>query len=200
MFKATCFLQPRTCPGLLQVVKCWKAGSKSKWHCVLPHSTHPRARSDPIPKNNSNQVKIGNYMAVASHNQTAISYLYILQKWVTFSGLLHLKNDSQFFVTQTHHPIPAPSQTKSGVKTSRHGHVLQEDLRGPAGRPERDGGSLGPSHKMEHIFQWQCLICPSRKLAIMLKLCSSAPRLIYLFFYKWYSPHPRLCFCFIYCI
>lgn len=44
------------------------------------HSTHPRARSDPIPKNNSNQVKIGNYMAVASHNQTAISYLYMLQK------------------------------------------------------------------------------------------------------------------------
>lgn len=124
-------------------MKCRKAGTESKWHCVLPHGTHPGARSDPIPKNNSNQVKIRNYMAVASHNQTAISYLYTLQKWVTFSGLLHLKNDSQFFVTQTHHPIPAPSQKECGVKTSRDGHVLQEDLRGQAGRPERDGGFTG---------------------------------------------------------
>ena len=39
-------------------MKCWKAGTESKWHCVLPHGTHPGARSDPIPKNNSNQVKI----------------------------------------------------------------------------------------------------------------------------------------------
>lgn len=181
-------------------MKCWKTGTESKWHCVLPHGTHPGARSDPIPKNNSNQVKIRNSMAVASHNQTAISYLYTLQKWVTFSGLLHLKNDSQFFVTQTHHPIPAPSQKECGVKTSRDGHVLQKDLRGQAGRPERDGGSPGPSDKMERVPQWQCSICPSRKLAVMFNLYSSAPRQIYLFFYKWYSPHLQLCFFFTYCI
>lgn len=114
-------------------------------------------------------------MAVASHNQTAISYLYMLQKWVTFSGLLHLKNDSQFFVTQTHHPIPAPTQKECGVKTSRDGHVLQEDLRGQAGRPEKDGGSLGPSHKMERVPQRQCSICPSRKLAVMFNLYHQRP-------------------------
>lgn len=71
----------------------------SKWHCILPHSIHPRARSDPIPENNSKQVKIRNYTAVASHNQTAISYLYVLQELVTFSGLPHFKNDSQSVVT-----------------------------------------------------------------------------------------------------
>ena len=48
---------------------------------LCPSTLHPPgARSDPIPQNNSNQVKIRNYMAVASHNRTAISYLYMLQK------------------------------------------------------------------------------------------------------------------------
>lgn len=58
-------------------------------------------------------------MVVASHNQTATSYLYMLQILVTFTGLPHFKNESQFFVTQTHHPIPALAHKECGVKASR---------------------------------------------------------------------------------
>lgn len=75
-------------------------------------------------------------MAVASHNQTAFSYLYTLQKLVTFSGLPHFKNDSPFFVTQTHHPIPALAHEECGAKASGDGQAPQEY----AGSGEQPGG------------------------------------------------------------
>lgn len=87
-------------------------------------------------------------MAAASHNQTAISYLYV-QKLVTFSGLPHFKNNSQFFVTQTHHPIPALVHKGCGGKASRDGQVPQDYPGGQQADHERDGGSPGPSQKAE---------------------------------------------------
>lgn len=200
MFKPTCFLQLWTCLGLLQVVKCWKAGTKSKWHCVLHTAPTPGPGLIPSPKTTATKSKLEIIWQLPVTTKQPFLTCTCYRNESHFQGSFISRMIHNFFVTQTHHPIPAPSQKESGVKTSRHGHILQEDLRGQAGRPERDGGSPGPSHKMEHVFQWQCSICPSRKLAVMLKLYSSAPRLIYLFFYKWYSPHPRLCFCFIYCI
>lgn len=67
-------------------------------------------------------VKIRNYTAVASHNQTAVSYLYLLQELVTFSGLPHFKNGSQLFCDSDtpHRPIPALAHKECGVKGMDH--------------------------------------------------------------------------------
>ena len=108
---------------------------------VCFHAAPAQGQVWPYPQQ---PVKIRNYRAVASHNQTAISYLYLLRKLVTFSGLPHFKNDSQFVVTQTHHPIPALAHKECGEKASRDGQVVQDGL-GAGGPALKDRSSPGPS-------------------------------------------------------
>ena len=112
---------------------------------VCFHAAPAQGQVWPYPQQ---PVKIRNYRAVASHNQTAISYLYLLRKLVTFSGLPHFKNDSQFVVTQTHHPIPALAHKECGEKASRDGQVVQDGLGA--------GGAVSPTATP---------ICPNRNVA-----------------------------------
>lgn len=118
---------------------------------TVSYHTAPTPGPSLIPSPKQHQpVKIRNHRAVASHNRTAISYLYVLQKLVTFSGLPHFKNESQFFVTQTHHPIPALAHKEYGVKASRNGPVTQDYPGSRQADHERDESSPGPAEKVEH--------------------------------------------------
>lgn len=100
------------------------------------------------------------------------------------------------------HTTPFLLHLRRSVEWKRQGMdtYFKRTLGGRQADQRGMGGSPGPSHKMERVPQWQCSSCPGRKLAVMFNLYSSAPRQIYLFFYKWYSPHLQLCFFFTYCI
>lgn len=154
-----------------------KAGTESKWHCVLPRQLPGQVWSH--PKNNSSKSKL-NYMAVASHNQAAISLpVHYAKSSHIFRGSFISGAFTIFLWAQTHHPIPAPTQKECGVSNQRDGALLKRTLGGRQRQTKERMGVPGTiTQDKAHVLpQRQCSICPSK--ARHVQPLSSAPRLLY---------------------